>query len=374
MHTFFIASTLVLAADALRKPSGPTANTTLEAAGRRADPICDASPRTAREDRPEADDTIENSLSRTIEVSEDVVVTHWANRAGNNLAQLERALVVAARLGKKRVLLPSPDSIKCGGYPNQCGMQITAILDLPRAITLQPEPSLRDEGCDGETTKIGFGGAGCNFTITAGAMLLQKYALPFLNAEAREGMRPYLNADRDLVIHLRGGDIMWQQRNGNHLQPPCSFYKTLINRGLPDGTAYVKIRVVAEREHQNPCVKVLERDFPDRFVLQSDSVAKDAGSILAARHLIAGRSTFPQQLAKLSSQLRRVWLPECFEWHFQGWTTDCMRGVESYVYPLKGMEKGHKDAKTYSEMCDWMVKDAAPLPAPIAPCQAPHAR
>lgn len=301
---------------------------------------------------------------------EDVTITKWANRFGNNLVQLEFALVFAARLGKSKIVLPTTDPAN-GGCPS-CSGHINDVMDLPREIVISEETMRRDT-CKApkphEMEGEWFHGLRkeCEFTITDGAKMLRKYALPHLNKQAKLAMNGDVT-DHDLVIHLRSGDAMGQQRNGNHYQPSCNFYKSLIKKGLPDGKAFDKIIVVTEADQRNPCGKVLQRDFPEKVKVQSSSIATDSGTILAARHLIAGRTTFSQELAKMSTRVQQVHIPIGHEWHFQGWTTDCMEHVDSYVYDLKGMEKDAQ-YQTYGAECDWMVNDAEPLPDPKAPCK-----
>merc|ERR1719433_1919012 len=108
-------------------------------------------------------------------------------------------------------------------------------MDLPAEIKLDPEPKLVDENCQvKDINEINFGPTACKFTITDGAMMLRKYALPFLNKETKQAMLHIVD-DNELVIHLRSGDAMTEQMNPNHLQPPCYFYTALINKGLPNG-------------------------------------------------------------------------------------------------------------------------------------------
>lgn len=362
MWTLFIAQALLLLVDGFSSRTRKIQEANMD------DSICDRKVRWAK--AMTAKVPAEHELALSISGG-DVNITHWANRLGNNLAQLEHALLLAARLGKLKVLLPLklPENKDCP----PCSGHINDIMDLPAEIKLDPEPTLIEKTCEDQATnEVNFGPAACNFTITDGAMLLRKYALPLIKKEVKDVMLNKLGDD-DLVIHLRSGDTITQQMNANHIQPPCYFYKALINKPPLNGKPYNKIVLVTEKDLMNPCIEVMKNEFQSRLEVQASSLAEDAGTILAARHLIGGRSTFSQELAKMSTRLQHVYMPIAYEWHFKGWETDCMQGVDSYVYHLNGMGRGQGNSfKSYKDMCKWMVNDARDLPDPVAPCQSSH--
>lgn len=72
---------------------------------------------------------------------EDVTITKWANRFGNNLVQLEFALVFAARLGKSKIVLPTTNPVN--GHCPSCSGHINDVMDLPREIRIN-EPAMRN--------------------------------------------------------------------------------------------------------------------------------------------------------------------------------------------------------------------------------------
>ncbi|HEY9645843.1 MAG TPA: hypothetical protein V6C88_05710 [Chroococcidiopsis sp.] len=129
--------------------------------------------------------------------------------------------------------------------------------------------------------------------------ILQSKILPLIPYEPDTAI-----TDETLVIHIRSGDIF--QDKYPHLayvQPPLSFYLNIIQK-----YNYQDVVVVTQADLQNPCVEQLQRQLPGVRV-QASSLAADIGTILQARHLVVGLSTFSVALGFCSSQIRQMYVP-----------------------------------------------------------------
>ncbi len=129
--------------------------------------------------------------------------------------------------------------------------------------------------------------------------ILQSKILPLIPYEPDTAI-----TDETLVIHIRSGDIF--QDKYPHLayvQPPLSFYLNIIQK-----YNYQDVVIVTQADLQNPCIEQLQRHLPGVRV-QASSLAADIGTILRARHLVVGLSTFSVVLGFCSSQIRQMYVP-----------------------------------------------------------------
>eukprot|EP00419_Tripos_fusus_P061358 CAMPEP_0172907214 /NCGR_PEP_ID=MMETSP1075-20121228/178399_1 /TAXON_ID=2916 /ORGANISM="Ceratium fusus, Strain PA161109" /LENGTH=200 /DNA_ID=CAMNT_0013764793 /DNA_START=59 /DNA_END=657 /DNA_ORIENTATION=- len=121
--------------------------------------------------------------------------------------------------------------------------------------------------------------------------------------------------ERTLTVHLRSDD-MWKGLDGkkipsdavaNHWlwqHPPCSLYEKVIAE-----EGFQHVLVVTSSDRLNPCVSWFEKramwsNYSVR--VQSKTLLEDSCALLRARNLFLSYSTFPESMAVLSLQVRRI--------------------------------------------------------------------
>jgi hypothetical protein len=130
--------------------------------------------------------------------------------------------------------------------------------------------------------------------------ILKNQIFPLINYQKDTSV-----GDETLVIHIRSGDI-FNGRNvhNTYVQPPLSFYLKIIHEfGFED------ILIVTQNDFSNPCITQLKQRFPD-LRIQSSSLEKDVSTILSARNLVVGVSTFSLALGFASHEIRRLYVPQ----------------------------------------------------------------
>jgi hypothetical protein len=113
--------------------------------------------------------------------------------------------------------------------------------------------------------------------------------------------------EETLVIHIRSGDVFGDNLTTLHkgyIQPPLSFYLEIINRyGFKD------IVIVTEKDLKNPCINQLRKIIPD-IRIQTSDLPTDISTIMSARNLVVGHSSFSLCLGLASDKLKRMFIPQ----------------------------------------------------------------
>lgn len=136
-------------------------------------------------------------------------------------------------------------------------------------------------------------------------------------------IKPYLNlglstnhplGDKDLVIHVRYGDIFSEQKvHPGYGQPPFSYYKKVI-----ESDSWDRIYVVFE-DLKNPVINLI-LDYCINNDIRSDVVSgelkSDIDFLLRARNIVAGRGTFMAGVLALSDCVQQVYI---FDSGFSTW-------------------------------------------------------
>ena len=107
-----------------------------------------------------------------------------------------------------------------------------------------------------------------------------------------------------LVIHLRAGDVFYDDWHSLYVQNPLSFYLKIAKK-------YGKILVVTEHIKDNFILKELEKKLD--FKVASGSLEEDANILLNARNLAtSGVSAFPIACALLSQKLENLLVTDIY--------------------------------------------------------------
>ena len=118
--------------------------------------------------------------------------------------------------------------------------------------------------------------------------MLHCYIVPVMNLSDQ-----VVGSDDALSIHLRGGDVFEENPHPDFIQPPLSFYQTLIQKRIDAGRP-LSVRLVFE-DLGNPCVDAIEAYCAANAIpcqLQSGRLEEDLAYLLGARHLVFGSGSF----------------------------------------------------------------------------------
>lgn len=109
--------------------------------------------------------------------------------------------------------------------------------------------------------------------------------------------------DRDLVIHIRSGDI-FDNYNYWYQQPPLSYYVQIINIYEHN---IDNIYIVAE-DKKNPCIDKLLKLYPS-IIYNKNSLEEDIKIILSATTIVGGFGSFIPSLSLFSTKLKTLYIP-----------------------------------------------------------------
>jgi hypothetical protein len=277
-----------------------------------------------------------------LKVQGDAVhIAEWWGRLGNNLLQLQNALIFAEAKGKTKVT-----------FPTSHGTELKQLLNLPEAgITINPKNMEKKETC---LRKPPFfyddffhndKRAGCFNDIEVRRRVLVQYVKPLL----QHPLDNFKVSDDELLIHLRSGDMM---RPGGIMhpqtrQPPCAAYDKIIEEGK-EGAAFDNVRIIGEHDHRNPCFDELVKRHPDKNVtIQEKNFIDDAAAIINARNLALGTSSFSLMIGLFNENLERAWTAR------QTLTKEivgCGYAKKVNLMNIPGLEK----IREYDERRQWM--------------------
>lgn len=288
---------------------------------------------------------------------DQVTITKWSGRTGNNILQVTHAIAYAKRVGASQVVFPGFDE---NSYSFLQLFSHPSVLRLPTSA--QPAEGQEAPGCSNkeDMNPSGMWYQGKNVvckgtTFMELRQVLFEHIRPMFRAALSQcEMKPEdEHAAERLTIHLRSGDL-FSERAGHkqHKQPPCKFYDKVIETGL-DGKPFSKVLVVTENERTNPCLSLLLERHPDIVEVQSGTVLEDACSLLRARNLVTSFSTFSHMLGRMSTRLLRVYGSDpllCGDWmgpvEQEAWP-----GVRLNVYQVPGQHAVRDDV---NENTQWM--------------------
>jgi len=240
---------------------------------------------------PAGNKTTENSGNHAESV--DVLHVTARPRFGNTIIQLSNALNLARTLDIKEIWLPGFWYLK---------EQFTT----RDGIRIKNPPSTDD-------------GSGKGKSILAGDFFQRRYffdvltpnRLPissFLDSECLQLKPSKSFGKRDLVIHLRSGDVFrtGQKVHPDYGQPPLAFYEKILASEQWDS-----VTIVCEDDANPVLAHLLDsaRSLTDNITKMSGSLQEDIECLLNAKTLVASSGTFIPAIAELSENLETIF---CF--------------------------------------------------------------
>jgi hypothetical protein len=150
--------------------------------------------------------------------------------------------------------------------------------------------------------------------------------------------------EKDLVIHIRSGDIFNAGgEHGAYLTPPFSYYAHIIEKNH-----YETIYLIAE-DTKNPCIRKLLEAYPNiKFTIQT--LEKDVQIVLAAVNIVMSIGTFLPELLYLSNNIRTIYHPSYFKYSNPDCITHSIELGEYYkaMFPWKNAPAQNEYMLTYT--------------------------
>jgi hypothetical protein len=111
----------------------------------------------------------------------------------------------------------------------------------------------------------------------------------------------------ELFIHIRSGDIFKNWINPDVVQPPLSFYTTIVDK-LIKSNKVTRVKLVFENR-LNPVIDYLESYLVSQQILyatQSGSIDEDIQALINGRFMVFGFGTFAPIICHLSEKVEAV--------------------------------------------------------------------
>ena len=153
---------------------------------------------------------------------------------------------------------------------------------------------------------------------------------------------------RELVIHIRSGDIFSPNPHPYYICPPISYYCNII-----DSSEFTKIYLIAE-DRLNPCINKLIQKYP-QIEFTTQSLEKDIEIILNAEQIVCSYGTFIPSLGILSNSLKKMYIPSYMKKIMTPIAKFCIQEIveinlEEYYsvqYPWRNTESQRSKMLTY---------------------------
>lgn len=225
-----------------------------------------------------------------------IFLKEWSEQLGNNLLQLARTEFLAAKI-EASISLPIHPFLNL----EQHYRLHTALTDLPGIESSSTfnffladlqhlgKPTIKLEESLLRNFYYQYDSYPYSLSLWNWRETLREKILPLLPSQ----LDPRIT-DETLVIHIRSGDIFqtdWAA-HAAYVQPPMSFYLESI-----EAFNFQDIVIVTQKDLKNPCIHKLQQQFP-RIRIQAPSLVEDISTILSARNLVTGQSTFSLALVE----------------------------------------------------------------------------
>jgi hypothetical protein len=274
-----------------------------------------------------------------------IVVDQWYGRVGNNLYQIAHAIFAAKLSGKLQVDVPLQVDWE---------ESILELFNLPGRLDIHEDEEFRARVHCEEHEGSHFYLYNCNGVVRSDyTRVLRTYVLPHLIDGARGVcQREEANTKRELVIHLRTGDLLKplssDVRKGR--MAPCSLLDKILTD--PKLGSFERIRAITEPDRRHPC---LEKFAANGVEVQSESLGADACAIMHAQHLVYfAKSTFSSGLSLFSPKPVTLYVPYICRQHgtFHGCPHDSGKAGRAIKYCIPDIET---DDRSVNDKIDWIL-------------------
>lgn len=213
-------------------------------------------------------------------------------RFGNMVIQVWNAALAAKKLGIERVLYWNNPRLTSREIQLIPGVLLTRATSMRIEDTAPPTHLIR-------TRAFSVARAPDGFSFQEISSLRNS-----LSAEIFADRFPATNLGTEaLVIHLRSGDVFWNEPHRDYGQPPFAFYELVVK-----SKKWEKIILVSE-DQENPCFALIT-DLCDRLNLQIEvtgrSLDEALDAIANASALVMSRGTFVASILWLVPAARHI--------------------------------------------------------------------
>jgi len=220
----------------------------------------------------------------------DIVIEMWHGRLGNNLMQFAHAVFAAKVSGRFNVITPPGGSVK-------------KLFEVPSSVEIEPDEEFRARVECGQSWLEYFHMKCTGIEQADYKRALSKYLWPYRTRDVNDACeREASNTKRELVIHLRSGDLL----DSAHLKSrfaPCSFFDVIVNQDI----GFESVRVITEPDGKHPCLPYFAAKNAS---FQSESLAADACAVMHADHIgFFASSSFSYMLIHFNPNAATVYSP-----------------------------------------------------------------
>jgi hypothetical protein len=121
----------------------------------------------------------------------------------------------------------------------------------------------------------------------------QKYIQPIFKIKPSETL---------LVLHCRGGDIFQSNPHPAYVQPPLSYYESIVDN--------YEAAILIYEDTSNPCVQGLLQN--NKITGHKGTLEQDFSILLGAKTIVGCFSTFTYAAYLLSTHLESIYFPDYF--------------------------------------------------------------
>jgi len=251
-----------------------------------------------------------------------IVVDEWYGRVGNNVYQVAHAIFAAKLSGNLRVDTPAYGTVR-------------ELFNFPETFDIQDDQEFQARVACEESLGSHFYLYTCSGVRRSDyTNVLRTYLLPHLSDKARDACkREEANTKRELVVHLRSGDLLYDSSWKGRMAP-CSFVEKVLSD--PAVGSFERIRVITEPDRKHPRLNYFVANKINVDV-QSEFIAADGCAFMHAEHILYGaKSTFSIGLPLFNLNNVTVYDPLSCRKH--GKKSHCPNG-QDIKYCIPGMDE-----------------------------------
>ena len=108
--------------------------------------------------------------------------------------------------------------------------------------------------------------------------------------------------EKDLVIHIRSGDIFSSNPHPGFVQPPVSYYCHIL-----DTYEFETVYIISQ-DTKNPVIQILLNRYPN-IIYKNEGIEKDIQLLLSSQNVVVSKSSFTQSLLQISDHIKTVYKP-----------------------------------------------------------------
>jgi hypothetical protein len=167
--------------------------------------------------------------------------------------------------------------------------------------------------------------------------IINKYIKPYIDCKLNF-IYDFINFDRDLIIHIRSGDVfdekfIFQNKDMFNVfkSPPYKFYKDII-----ESNHFHNIYIISENYNLNPVINELCKNYQN-VVFCSNDLSTDFKILLNAKYFVPGHSDLSRMVLLLSEPKKKCYISKYF---FPNVENTCYYDYSHYY---------NTDVQTYAE-------------------------